>query len=538
MQDHSGLKISEAKYVQSGHHKKHEKRRVHKTQRIVSTIALMLCFAFLVFGSVQVVSAHTSAFQIMVEGEAMATLPTEKEAKAAVAYYLQEQTELLGYNVVCDDAVKIEKISSRDAVYSSIKDATAALDGVVNVLAKAVAVCVNGQPVMHVANEAVARDALELVRSEYREDGIMDDDINTLEQISVMASNVLPEQICNVWEAANMLLYGKTEVQRHYIETEGETFEYIANRYSLQVDDIKQANPAVDPTNMAVGEAILLTQFKPLISVQIKRMVVSREETPFETELRDSSDLPRGVSVVIEEGAPGENEVTTEVIERNGVVVAQNRVSSVSVVDPVTKVVERGVRMTVAVNRSAAATVNLGNGTLGWPSNGDISSRYGYRSMGYHSGLDIASPMGSPVVAAEFGTVVFAQYQGSYGNLVKIDHGGGLETWYSHLQAYAVSVGSKVERGDMVGTVGRTGRTTGPHVHFEVRVNGAHCNPLLFLGARSKVAVDTSQAELIQPDEITDEPEEDTLIEEEELAEEFDLSEDEIPLDIEPPVIE
>lgn len=241
----------------------------------------------------------------------------------------------------------------------------------------------------------------------------------------------------------------------------------------------------------------MLSRVSPLISIQVKRMVVSREETPFETEQRDTYEMPRGENKVLVEGAPGEDEVTTEIIERNGQVVAENRVATLTLVEPVTRVVERGAKWVIA---SRAINVNLGNGVLGWPINGQISSRYGWRTRDFHSGLDIESPVGTPIAAADAGTVVFADHYGSYGNLVKIDHGGGLETYYAHLQAFAVDVGDKITRGQMIGTVGMTGRTSGPHVHFEVRIDGVHCDPYSYL-EEQKVGVNPvlTMAELKEP---------------------------------------
>jgi murein DD-endopeptidase MepM/ murein hydrolase activator NlpD len=486
VQDHTELKISEATYVRSGQRKQSEKKGVHRTQRIVSTAVVVLCFAFLIFGGVKVVSAYTSAFRIVVDGEGVATLPTEKEARDAIAQYLEEQSSLMGIEVVCGDSVKVERVSSREAEYSSIKDAVTVLSEGVQVLAKAVALCVNGQPVMYVANEEAARSAVEQAKVYFGREGEGGiEGVNVIEQVQVISSKVEPEQVLSKDEAVNMLLFGAAAVEYHVVQTEGETFEYIANRYGLEVEDIKDSNPAVDPTNMEVGKAVLLSKASPLINVQVKRSVISHEETPFETELRDNFDMPRGENKVVEEGMPGEDEITTEVIERNGLVVAQNRVSAVTVSEPVTRVVERGSRWVIA----SRGDLNMpaSNGILAWPvASHKISSRYGYRSMGNHSGLDIESPVGAPIAAAADGTVVFAEYSGSYGNLIKIDHDGTMVTWYAHLQAYAVNVGDKVKRGQMIGSVGRTGRSTGPHVHFEVRFNGIHTDPVYYLETLGK----------------------------------------------------
>jgi murein DD-endopeptidase MepM/ murein hydrolase activator NlpD len=98
-----------------------------------------------------------------------------------------------------------------------------------------------------------------------------------------------------------------------------------------------------------------------------------------------------------------------------------------------------------------------------------------------HSGTDFGAPTGSPVAASDSGRVVSAGWRGGYGNTVVIDHGGGMATLYAHLSSISVSAGQSVSRGQGVGAVGCTGYCTGPHLHFEVRVNGATRNPMNYL---------------------------------------------------------
>ena len=118
------------------------------------------------------------------------------------------------------------------------------------------------------------------------------------------------------------------------------------------------------------------------------------------------------------------------------------------------------------------------------PVTGTISSRYGVSSkirVSTHTGLDIATATGTPIKAAADGTVTFAAYSGSYGYLVKIDHGNGVETWYGHTSKMLVKAGQEVKSGDTIALVGSTGNSTGPHLHFEVRINGEHVNPQKYL---------------------------------------------------------
>lgn len=121
---------------------------------------------------------------------------------------------------------------------------------------------------------------------------------------------------------------------------------------------------------------------------------------------------------------------------------------------------------------------------LARPISGTITSKFGKRSRGLHTGLDIAPPggkTGMPIGAAAAGTVTYAARKGTYGNLVVIDHGNGVQTYYAHCNSINCSVGQKVSQGQMISTVGTTGNSTGPHLHLEVRINGICYNPQNYL---------------------------------------------------------
>lgn len=141
-----------------------------------------------------------------------------------------------------------------------------------------------------------------------------------------------------------------------------------------------------------------------------------------------------------------------------------------------------GVAPTAALERLAAVR-ELEN-TYVWPLHGRLTSYFGRRNLGlgtstFHRGLDIAAPTGTPIVAARSGTVVFAGWSNQgYGNLVKIRHAGGAETWYAHASRILVRVGQSVSQGERIALVGSTGISTGPHLHLELHVNGRAIDPL------------------------------------------------------------
>lgn len=122
-----------------------------------------------------------------------------------------------------------------------------------------------------------------------------------------------------------------------------------------------------------------------------------------------------------------------------------------------------------------------------WPARGWVTSDFGQRMDPYtaervmHEGLDIAAPAGRDVLAPADGTVVFAGLEGGYGNVIVIDHGYGIKTRYGHLSQIMVKAGQHVRRGESIAAIGNTGRSTGPHLHYEVRVNGVPENPRKFI---------------------------------------------------------
>jgi len=146
------------------------------------------------------------------------------------------------------------------------------------------------------------------------------------------------------------------------------------------------------------------------------------------------------------------------------------------------------------VSDAIAAQLNASNGVSGAPGGcefrpvpGPIVSGFGAREnpigggSGFHTGVDIAAPMGTPIRACKAGKVVIASWQGGYGNAVVLDHGGGMGTLYGHQSSMAVSVGQTVASGQVIGYVGSTGNSTGPHLHFEVRLGGTPVDPVPYL---------------------------------------------------------
>lgn len=175
-------------------------------------------------------------------------------------------------------------------------------------------------------------------------------------------------------------------------------------------------------------------------------------------------------------------------------IVSFNRIDASNPIQPGQEIVLPGAKpATVAVAGVAVASRGGSDRSSGspaaeptgglyiWPVHGPITSGFGPRWGSFHSGLDIAVPSGTPIAAARAGTVIQAGWRGDYGYAVEIGHGNGVSTLYGHMSQILVNVGQNVNRGDTIGRSGSTGNSTGPHVHFEIRVNGTRVNPEQYL---------------------------------------------------------
>lgn len=217
--------------------------------------------------------------------------------------------------------------------------------------------------------------------------------------------------------------------------------------YSINENDEEKLYVA----NFTEAEDII-NQLKEKNSKNMDNITISEK---YETQMQDFTTV--------------ENAVSSLYVQKPQVTVAKNKTTSVGSVNTATTI--------------AGGKVSLGI-SLARPVSGIISSRFGARSSirsSAHTGLDIATSTGTPVLAAASGTVTFSGRKGSYGNLLVITHSNGVQTYYGHCSKLYVSAGTTVTQGQTVAAVGSTGNSTGPHLHFEIRVNGVAYNPQNYL---------------------------------------------------------
>jgi murein DD-endopeptidase MepM/ murein hydrolase activator NlpD len=256
-----------------------------------------------------------------------------------------------------------------------------------------------------------------------------------------------------------------------YIVREGDTILGIARKFELTAQQIYDRNPWIENDFLQIGDELDLTVLQPDLTVRTEEIVVEEIPVGYETEYINDDTMRKGTTKVVQQGQDGLKKVTYLVTKLNGEMSNEELIDEVVLVEPVKAIVRRGTMVVKGV----------GSGSFSWPvKNAKISSKYGARWGTTHRGIDITSS-DKKIKAADNGKVSFAGTQSSYGNVVIIDHGNGYETVYAHLKSYSVKKGDVVQKGDQIGIMGSTGHSTGVHLHFEVRKNGKHQNPLSYL---------------------------------------------------------
>jgi murein DD-endopeptidase MepM/ murein hydrolase activator NlpD len=259
---------------------------------------------------------------------------------------------------------------------------------------------------------------------------------------------------------------------------EGDNLWTIGRDLNLTVDEILALNPELNEESVIYpGDQITIKAEKPLLDVVIVYETTMIEDVPYDTVFINDSSMYESQRRVESQGKAGKVEKRYEITLENDIEIDRKTLQSTVISEPVPAKVRVGTRK--AVSRSGS--------NFGIVRGGRLTSNFGTRvhpvtgKSKFHKGIDIGAPHGSPVYAYSSGTVIYSGFMSGYGNFIAINHGNGLVTRYGHLSARQVKVGQKVSTGQKIGAVGSTGVSTGPHLHFEVLINGSFKNPLNYL---------------------------------------------------------
>lgn len=344
------------------------------------------------------------------------------------------------------------------------------------ILVKAAVIVSDGKDAVAVKNTADAKAVLDGLKSDYEKTLLEDNNgtkvqnINFKEKVTVSEKRAKVIDIKTVEQAKAVLLRGTDEVKEHVVDSD-ESLWSIAMANRISVDSLYQANPQLKGSDLIYpGQKLNLLVATPYVHLKSLERRTYTEGIPYSTRVIDDPTKWPWEQVVTTAGVYGRRQITKDTERENGMVTSTKILETKVLLEPVTQVMLQGVK----------TIPDLGTGNFIWPALGSVSSPFGWRPGEFHTGIDIAAAYGEPIRAADSGTVVQVSTSwGGYGKQVVIDHGGGRTlTRYAHMSAFAVQVGQEVKKGQVIGYVGNTGRSTGPHLHFEVIVNGKAVNPI------------------------------------------------------------
>jgi murein DD-endopeptidase MepM/ murein hydrolase activator NlpD len=417
-------------------------------------------------------TVYTPGYSVSVDGVALGTVQNPQVFERVVDRVETRASNILGYEYTFDGDVSYDRaLIQRDQVSPISGFETYLLDQIGEVM-KTYVLKVNGEIVGTSDDRTQLESLLEEISAPYVTEYTTE--TSFLSDVTVGLEYTSSDALQDVGQMKEILT-ANTNGQTHYEVQKGDTFGAIAKANGMTLSELQELNPDININRLSIGQLLTVRETIPFLSVRTVDHLTYTEAIECPVEEVEDSSMYQGDTKVLEAGVPGEALVEADVTYVNGKEEERVINSSTTLSEPTTKIVAVGTK---------PRPKTLPTGNLIWPVSGRITSRFGYRSIfgsySYHSGLDIATAYGTKIKAADGGTVTFAGYKGSYGYLVIIDH-GGTKTYYGHCSKLLVSAGDKVYQGQTIAKVGSTGRSTGNHCHFEVRVNGTAVNPTAYL---------------------------------------------------------
>ena len=289
------------------------------------------------------------------------------------------------------------------------------------------------------------------------------------EKVEITEAYVSKSLITSPEEAADQITKESQKNEIYEVQS-GDTLSTIANGHGLLVKEVLALNSGMtERTVLHIGDEIIITVPQPELTIMTTEQSTYEEEYFAEVEYVYNDNWYTTKSVTLQEQEAGYHQVTALITKRNGVEQGREMIDEVIIKEPVKKIVEVGTQTPPTyIKPLSGGRQTSGFGRRKAPTKGASTN---------HRAIDWATPTGTAIWASSGGTVSVAGWQSGYGYVVYINHPDGNQTRYGHLSKILVSTGQKVKQGQKIALSGNTGRSTGPHLHFELRVNGTPVNP-------------------------------------------------------------
>ena len=436
--------------------------------------AIFLGSAVVIAAAATVLSLYTLGAKVSYGGQALGVVSSRRAAMTTVAELedITRQTTGDSAYAVDTEGLTVEtgvyprrELLSRDEFQEELGDALGQVE-------YAYVLYVDGEKIVATTRSGALEDLLEQLKLGYE----TADTVNAyfVEDVEIRQEYVESSYVMNLGYIAEKLNETK-EGEVTYTVTAGDSYYSIAADYDMSMDDLMKLNEGYDPKILRVGDVLTISNAVPyltVVNVERQRYV---QDVAYQVEYTDDASMYQGEYQTTSPGVYGKADVTANVTYINGEETEREVVASVTLSQPVTEQQLRGTK---------ERPTWYPTGSFSWPCNGVLTSRFGYRSLlgsTYHSGIDIGNSYGTSIYASDGGTVTYSGWMSGYGYLIIIDHGNGYQTYYGHNSSLVASKGEKVHKGQLIARMGSTGRSTGNHCHFGIKLNGTFVNPLNYL---------------------------------------------------------
>ncbi|SHH52285.1 peptidoglycan DD-metalloendopeptidase family protein [Tepidibacter thalassicus] len=415
----------------------------------------------------------TLSYEVNIDGKNIGIVDSKKDVYRLIEEKKEEIKKEFKKDVTISQKIVFNKVRVGKDKITPINVFKQNLNKVIDLSIKAYSINIDGKDVVFLKDKKSAQNVLNDIKKYNIKslDNSKIKEIGFLEKVSIKEKEINISNLKTEESACEYLLNGTDDIQK-YIVKNGDTVWDIAKKYNLKMDDIKKANPNIDIDKLQIDQEINITVPKPYLNVKVVEVASYEETIPYKTIYEETNALYKGEKRIKLEGVKGKRKVTAEIVKINGAIFSKNILKEEILTQVQDKVVLKGTKK---------PPFYMAYGVFSNPTRGKLTSRFGRRWGRIHTGIDIAAPIGTKIKAADGGKVIFSGTQSGYGKLVIIDHGNGYKTYYAHCSKLLVKKGDKVAKNQVIAKVGNTGRSTGPHLHFEVRKNNKPVNPLTYV---------------------------------------------------------
>ena len=432
-------------------------------------------FLLIALGVVALFS-YASGYSYSYNGRQLGYIKDQEEVIKILALVSDELSREYGTSIEIDEEkdIKFKRTYILDKDVDDVNDVLKRFTYMSDMQTKGYEITIDGKRIAICESMKDAKEVLESIQKQYVNEDRKEEysEITFKEKVDINEVEIKLAQISSREKAVQKIMDGGT-AEKIYVVKAGDTYSEITEKLGISMSELKKLNPGLDESELYPGDELKMNKKVAALTVVTVEKTKFKDTVKREVVEEESSSLYEGETRVVQEGSDGKALVTAILKRENGEIIERKDLDREMIQDPVDKIVLKG-------TKPIPSTVPTGSFIDPAPST-IVTSPFGWRWGRLHSGVDLGGSVGSPIMASDGGTVIRSGWYGGYGLCVDIQHAGGTMTRYGHLSDTYVSVGEKVYQGQVIAALGNTGYSTGPHLHFEIRVNGTPIDPLGYI---------------------------------------------------------